>query len=68
MLSIESDVAYTEKNVTQIDFNRSGEVIQVKKFEKDLYEPSLKKAIVSQLLSDSDRLFGQNVSIDKEKA
>ena len=45
VLSFDTDVAYNEKKITQIDFNRRGEVSQVKKFRKTDYEKNMKKNI-----------------------
>ena len=68
VLSLESEFAYVEKHVTSIDFNRRGEVISTVKFDREIYEDALKSQIKEQLLSNTDKLFGNDFTMNREKA
>jgi len=56
ILSLESDLAYEEHEVTAIEFNRIGEVSQIKSFSKDCYDDELRMHIENELLLNKDLL------------
>ena len=68
ILSFDQDLAWIDREVTQINFNRTGEVVQVKEFRKDKYEPILKRVIQDQLMKEEKRFFGHDLGLDREQA
>lgn len=54
ILSLEADCAYDEQEITSIEFNRFGEVVETKVFNKHVYDDILRKHIAHELMTNRD--------------
>lgn len=54
ILSLQADCAYDEQEITSIEFNRFGEVVETKVFSKHVYDDILRKHIEHELMTNRD--------------
>jgi len=47
-----ADVKYVERKMTKIEFNRSGEVTEIKEFKKFIYDDKLRQCINEDLVDN----------------
>lgn len=52
IISMNADVKYVERKMTKIEFNRSGEVTEIKEFKKFIYDDKLRQCINEDLVDN----------------
>ena len=50
VISFDADVTYVERKMTKIEFNRSGDVIAIKEFKKNIYDDKMRQNILEDLM------------------
>ena len=68
MISFDADVTYVEKKMTKIEFNRQGDVISIKSFQKKIYDDKMRENIIEDLLDKTIELKNRKRPIDAAAA
>ena len=50
VISFDADVTYVERKMTKIEFDRKGDVISIKQFQKKLYDDKMRENIIKDLM------------------